>query len=89
MQNQNQNQPPVIVIKFVPAGVEMVLAGLNKLPREQVDALFQEIAAQYQYQIQELMKQAEEKSKALGEAEKAKATGPAKKVSTAKKAVKK
>jgi hypothetical protein len=85
----NQNQPPIITIKFVPAGVEMVLAGLNKLPREASDGLFQEVQAQYQYQIQELIKQAEEQSKKLGDSEKAKAAAPAKKVSTAKKAVKK
>lgn len=83
MSNQ---KPPIIVIQMVPAGVEMVLAGLNKLPREHSDALFQEIQGQYQYQIQELLKKAEAESKALGAANK---QAPAKKTPTAKKAVKK
>lgn len=55
-----QNQPPILTIKMVPAGVELVLAALNKLPRENVDALFQEIAGQAQYQLQELQKQAQD-----------------------------
>ena len=55
----NQNQPPIITIKFVPAGVELVLGALNKLPREQVEALFQEVLGQYQYQMEELQKQAQ------------------------------
>lgn len=54
-----QNQPPVLTIKMVPAGVELVLAALNKLPREQSDPLFQEIAGQYGYQMQELQKAAQ------------------------------
>ena len=83
----NQNQPPIITIKFVPAGVEMVLAGLNKLPREHSDGLYQEIQAQYQFQIQELVKQAEEQSKALGaEQKKAAQSTPAKKIKLVKKA---
>ena len=55
----NQPQPPIITIKFVPAGVELVLGALNKLPREQVEALFQEVLGQYQYQMEELQKQAQ------------------------------
>lgn len=54
-----QNQPPIINIKMVPAGVELVLAALNKLPREQSDPLFNEIAGQYGYQMQELQKAAQ------------------------------
>lgn len=54
-----QNQPPVLTIKMVPAGVELVLAALNKLPRETSDALFNEIAGQYGYQMQELQKAAQ------------------------------
>lgn len=49
-----QNQPPLITIKMVPAGVELVLQALNKLPRETSDGLFKEIAGQYEYQIREL-----------------------------------
>lgn len=56
MQNQN---PPVINIKMVPAGVELVLNALNQLPRAQVDGLFNEIAGQYGYQMQELQKAAQ------------------------------
>lgn len=54
-----QNQPPILTIKMVPAGVELVLAALNKLPREQSDPLFQEIAGQYGYQMQQLQKAAQ------------------------------
>lgn len=54
-----QSQPPIITIKMVPAGVELVLNALNQLPRAQVDALWQEIAGQYTYQIQELQKAAQ------------------------------
>jgi hypothetical protein len=54
-----QNQPPILNIKMVPAGVELVLAALNKLPRETSDPLFQEIAGQYGYQMQELQQAAQ------------------------------
>lgn len=47
-------QVPIISIKMVPAGVELVLNALNQLPREQVDGLYSEIFAQYRYQVQEL-----------------------------------
>lgn len=74
MSNQTQPQAPIITIKFVPAGVELVLGALNKLPREQVDGLFQEVRGQYQYQMEELQKQAQAEaliaeSKAKAEAE--------------------
>lgn len=52
----SQQQPPIITIKMVPAGVELVLQALNKLPREMSDGLFNEIAGQYGYQLQELQK---------------------------------
>lgn len=54
-----QNQPPILTIKMVPAGVELVLNALNQLPRAQVDGLFNEIAGQYGFQMQELQKAAE------------------------------
>jgi hypothetical protein len=54
-----QNQPPIITIKMVPAGVELVLNALNQLPRGQVEGLWQEIAGQYTYQMQELQKAAQ------------------------------
>ncbi len=55
-QEVQQPQPPIITIKMVPAGVELVLNALNNLPRGQVEGLFQEIAGQYSYQIQELQR---------------------------------
>lgn len=51
------NQVPVLTIKMVPAGVELVLAALNKLPREQVEGLFQEIQSQANFQL-EMMQRA-------------------------------
>lgn len=76
-----QNQPPILNIKMVPAGVELVLAALNKLPRETSDPLFQEIAGQYGYQMQELQQaaqaaQAAQATQPQGAAEKA-ASAPA------------
>jgi hypothetical protein len=38
-------------IKMTPGGVELVLTGLNQLPRGQVEALFQDIVNQYQTEI--------------------------------------
>lgn len=55
----SQQHPPILTIKMVPAGIELVLAALNKLPREQVEGLFSEIAGQYGYQMQELQKAAQ------------------------------
>lgn len=80
---QQNQQPPIITIKMVPAGVDMVLAGLNKLPREHSDGLYQEILAQFQFQIQEIVKKAEDESKALAAANK---PAPAKKIKLVKKA---
>ena len=54
-----QNQPPLITIKFVPEGVKLVLAALNNLPRGQVDMLYQEIDAQFQFQLQQMKMAAE------------------------------
>lgn len=50
------NKPPIINIQMVPAGVELVLAALNKLPREQSDPLYQEILGQYAYQMSQHQK---------------------------------
>lgn len=44
-------QQPVLTIKMIPAGVEYVLALLNKQPREQSDPLFLEIFQQYREQM--------------------------------------
>lgn len=49
----NQATPPQILeIKMVPAGVELVLAALAKLPYEQSAPLIEEIRGQAQYQIE-------------------------------------
>jgi hypothetical protein len=48
------NRPIIVNIQMVPAGVELVLKALNKMPREESDALFNEIRGQYLYQLQML-----------------------------------
>lgn len=45
------NRPPILNIKMVPAGVELVLRALNKLPREESDGLYEEILSQYMDQM--------------------------------------
>lgn len=85
-----QKQPPIISIKMVPAGVDMVLAGLNKLPREESDGLYQEILAQFQIQIHELVaKKKAEQEEAEKQAAAQKKAVPAKKIKLVKKVVKK
>ena len=69
----SQQQPPVLTIKMVPAGVELVLAALNKLPREQSDGLFQEIAGQASFQLQELQKAHEAEQAQAAQAQERKA----------------
>jgi hypothetical protein len=51
-----QTKPPVLSIQMVPAGVDLVLAALAKLPHEQVAELFMEIRGQAMYQMGELQK---------------------------------
>jgi hypothetical protein len=51
-----QIKPPVLTIKMVPAGVDLVLAALAKLPHEQVADLFMEIRGQAMLQMDELQK---------------------------------
>lgn len=53
-----QNQPPVLTIKMVVPGVELVLQALSKMPYEQSAGLIAEIQAQAQMQLQELQKAA-------------------------------
>ncbi len=53
-------------IKMTPQGVELVLTGLNQLPRGQVEALFQDIVSQYQAEIKRM--QAEAHAAEAGEA---------------------
>ena len=54
-----QTKPPVLSIKMVPAGVELVIAGLTKLPYEQVADLIAEIRGQALFQMEELQKAAQ------------------------------
>jgi hypothetical protein len=53
-----QTKPPVLSIKMVPAGVDLVIAGLTKLPYEQVADLIAEIRGQALFQMEELQKAA-------------------------------
>jgi len=53
------SNPPVLSIKMVPAGVDLVIAGLTKLPYEQVADLIAEIRGQAVYQMEELQKAAQ------------------------------
>ena len=54
-----QAKPPVLSIKMVPAGVDLVIAGLTKLPYEQVADLIAEIRGQALFQMEELQKAAQ------------------------------
>ena len=45
-------------IQMTPQGVELVLTGLNQLPRGQVEALFQDIVNQYQAEIKRMQAEA-------------------------------
>jgi len=46
--------PPVLSIKMVPTGVDLVLLALSKLPHEQVADLHAEIRGQALFQMQQL-----------------------------------
>jgi len=46
--------PPVLTIKMVPTGVDLVLMALSKLPHEQVADLYLEIRGQAMFQMGEL-----------------------------------
>jgi len=59
------SQPPVLNIKMVPAGVDLVVEALSKLPYEQAAPLIEEIKGQAFYQIDQLAK-----AKAKGDPEK-------------------
>ena len=49
-----QQQPPILKMEMTPAGVELTIAALRKLPHEQVDPLVQELWGQYKQQMQQL-----------------------------------
>lgn len=50
------SQVPILSIKMVPAGVELVLKALGKLPIEEAGPLFQEIKGQAECQMQQIAK---------------------------------
>lgn len=50
------NQVPILSIKMVPAGVELVLKALRKLSIEEAGPLFDEIKGQAEYQLQQINK---------------------------------
>ena len=45
---------PILNIQMVPAGVELVIGALRKLPHEQVHDLVSELWTQYKNQMQQL-----------------------------------
>lgn len=47
----DEAKPPILNIKMVPGGVELVITALRKLPHDQVDPLVQELWAQYKDQM--------------------------------------
>lgn len=62
-------QPPILSIKMVPAGVELVLAALSRLPYDQVAALIAEIRGQAELQLAEQTQAAEQSPQPEGETE--------------------
>lgn len=53
LQLNNMNQPPILNIKMVPDGVELVVMALSRLPYNQVAPLIGEIQGQAEYQKQQ------------------------------------
>ena len=49
---------PIVNIKFTPAGAELAIAALRKLPHEQVHDLVQQFWEQYQAEIKRLQESA-------------------------------
>ena len=48
------NQPHIFNIQMVAPGIELVLEALAELPLRRVKPLYDEIAGQYAYQLQQL-----------------------------------
>lgn len=46
-----QLRPPILTIQVVPAGMDLIIGALRKLPHEQVDDLVQELWAQYKAEM--------------------------------------
>jgi len=53
------NNQPIVNLQFTPAGAELAIAALRKLPHEQVDDLVRQTFAQYQAEIKRLQADAE------------------------------
>lgn len=49
---------PIVNIKFTPAGVELVIGALRKLPHEQVHELVEQVFGQYKQEIERLKAEA-------------------------------
>ena len=56
-------------IKLSPEAVELILTGLNQLPRGQVEVLFQDIVSQYQAEIKRMQAEAHAAEAAVEERE--------------------
>jgi hypothetical protein len=50
---------PIVNIKFTPAGAELVIGALRKLPHEQVHDLVEQTFAQYKQEITRLQAEAQ------------------------------
>jgi hypothetical protein len=50
---------PIVNIKFTPAGAELMIGALRKLPHEQVHELVEQVFAQYKQEIARLQADAE------------------------------
>lgn len=62
-------QPPILSIKMVPAGVDLVVSALSRLPYDQVAGLIAEIRGQAQYQLAEQTQAAEQSPQPEGDPE--------------------
>lgn len=62
-------QPPILSIKMVPAGVDLVVSALSRLPYDQVAGLIAEIRGQAEYQLAEQTQPAEQSPQPEGETE--------------------
>lgn len=62
-------QPPILSIKMVPAGVDLVVSALSRLPYDQVAGLIAEIRGQAEYQLAEQTQTAEQSPQPEGETE--------------------
>lgn len=47
----HEQRPPILTIQVVPAGLDLIIAALRKLPHDQVDDLVRELWAQYKAEM--------------------------------------